>query len=88
MPASYTSGQSSNPVDIQPAELRRNRVTLPLARHAMEPGHLLNSVLTCQSSANARRLKWRQPYVPAVQQLISSSDNNNNTNGAVGGSSM
>ena len=28
---------------IQPAELRRNRATLSLARRAMEPGHLLHS---------------------------------------------
>jgi len=29
--------------DIQPAELHRNGATLPLARRAMEPGHLLHS---------------------------------------------
>jgi len=49
---------------IQPAELRRNGATLFLARHAMEPGHLLHSTLTCPSSAEARRLKSRQPFVP------------------------
>jgi len=31
---------------IQSAELRRNGATLPLARHAMKPGHLLHSALT------------------------------------------
>jgi len=43
----------------------------------MEPGHLLHSALTHPSSADARRLKSRHPFVPAAQQLISSSDNNN-----------
>jgi len=43
----------------------------------MEPRHLLHSTLTCPSSANARRLKSRNPFVPAAQQLISSSDNSN-----------
>jgi len=43
----------------------------------MEPGHLLHSALTRPSSANARRLKSRHPFVPAAQQLISSCDNNN-----------
>ena len=42
----------------------------------MEPGHLLHSALTRPSSANARRLKSRHPFVPAAQQLISSSDDN------------
>jgi len=48
---------------IQPAELRHNGATLSLARHAMEPGHLLRLGLTCQSSANARNLKPRQPII-------------------------
>jgi len=56
---------------IQPAELRRSGATLSLARRAMEHGHLLHSALTRPSSANARRLKSRHPFV------ISSSDNNN-----------
>jgi len=42
----------------------------------MEPGHLLHSALTRPSSANARRLKSRHPFVLAAQLLISSSDNN------------
>jgi len=62
---------------IQPAELRRNEATLYLERRAMEPGHLLHTVLTRPSSANAQRLKSRHPFVPAAQQLISLSDNNN-----------
>jgi len=62
---------------IQPAELRRNEATLSLARRAMEPGHLLHSGVTRPSSANARRLKSRHPFVPAAQYLISLSDNNN-----------
>jgi len=48
-----------------------------LAGRAMEPGHLLHSALTRPSSANARRLKSRHPFVPAAQHLISSSDDNN-----------
>ena len=62
---------------IQPAELRRNGATLSLTRRDMEPGHLLHSALTRLSSANARCLKSRHPFVTAAQQLISSSDNNN-----------
>jgi len=62
--------------DIQPTELRRKEATLSLARCAMERGHLLHSALICPSSANARRLKWRHPFVSAAQQLISLSDNN------------
>jgi len=62
---------------IQPAELRRHGATLSLARHAMEPGHLLHSALNRPSNADARRLKSRHPFVPASQQLINSSDNNN-----------
>jgi len=61
---------------IQPAELRRNGATLPLARRGMEPRHLLHSALTRPSSTNAWRLKSRHPFVPAAQQLISLSDNN------------
>jgi len=63
-------------IGIQPAELRRKGVTLSLVRRAMEPGHLLHSALTCSSSASARRLKSRHPFVPAAQ-LISLSDTNN-----------
>jgi len=61
---------------IQPAELRRNGTTQSLARRAMEPGHLLHSALTRPSSAAARRLKSRNPFVRGAQHLISSSDNN------------
>ena len=42
----------------------------------MEPGHLLHSALTRPSSANARRLRSKHPFVSAAQQLISLSDNN------------
>ena len=64
-------------VGIQTAALYRNGTTLSLARHTMEPGHLLQSELTCLPSADARRLESRHPFVPAAQQLISLSDNNN-----------
>jgi len=62
---------------IQHAELRRSGATLSLTRRAMEPEPLLHSALTRLSSADARRLKSRHPFVPAAQHLISSSDNNN-----------
>jgi len=62
---------------IQPAGLRRSGATLSLGRRAIEPGHRLHSVLTCPSSAVARRLKSRHPFVTTAQQLISFSDNNN-----------
>ena len=47
---------------------------------------MLHSELTRPSSAVARRLKSRHPFVLAAQQLISFSDNNSIC--AVGGSSM
>ena len=61
---------------IQPVELRRDGATLSAARRAMESGHLLHSALTRPSSANARRLTSRHPFVPAAQHLISLYDNN------------
>jgi len=62
---------------IQPAELRRRGATLSLAHPALKPWHLLHSAFTRPSSAVARCLKSRHPFVPAAQQLISLSDNNN-----------
>jgi len=62
---------------IQPAELRRNGATLPLARRAVEPGQLLHSALTCSPGGNARHLKSTHPFVPVAQERISSSDDNN-----------
>ena len=73
---------------IQPAGLRRCGATLSLGRCAIEPGHRLHSVLTCPSSAVARRLKSRHPFVTTAQQLISFSDNNNILRGVVSRSSM
>jgi len=61
---------------IQPAGFRHSGATLSPARRAMESGHLLHSVLTHPSSANARHLKSRHPFVPVAEHLISSSDNN------------
>jgi len=52
---------------IQPAELRRSGATLYLGRRAMEPGHLLHSALTRPTSAVARRLKSRHPFVLSAQ---------------------
>ena len=43
----------------------------------MEPGHLHHSALTSPTSAVARRLKSRHPFLPATQQLISFSDDHN-----------
>ena len=59
---------------IQSSELRRSGATLSLAPRAVEPEHLLRSALTRPSSADARRLKSRHPFVPAAQHLISSSE--------------
>ena len=50
--------------------------------YQLQSRNLLHSALTRPSSANARRLKSRHPFVPAAQQLISSSDNNNNIHAA------
>jgi len=78
---------------IQPPELRHNGATLSLACRSMEPWHMLHLALICLSSAGARRLKSRHPFVPAAQQLISSSDNSflwqqQHTCDPVGGSPM
>jgi len=63
---------------IQSAELRRNGATLSLGCCAMELAHpSIKSTYTRPSSAVARRLKSRHPFVPAAQQLISLSVNNN-----------
>ena len=51
---------------IQPAGLRWNGATLPLARHTMEPGHLLHSVLTSLSSADPLRPISRHPFESVV----------------------
>ena len=87
MPASLTSGQPSK---SSHASNLLSFVAIPTVstRRAMEPGHPLHSALTCPSSANARRLKSRHPFVPATQQFISSSDNNKHTCGALGVSPM
>ena len=80
MPASYTSIQPSYPrrhPTFWASELHRSGATLPLARRAMEPGHLVHSSLISPSSAKALRLEWRHTFVPAAQQLISWPDNNN-----------
>jgi len=62
---------------IQAAEFCHNGATLFLGRHAMEPGHLLHSSLTCPPSADAQCLKSRLSFVTAAQHLISSTDNQN-----------
>jgi len=77
MPASYTSGQPSNPRRHPTCWAPLQRSHTFLGRRALEPGHLLRSVLTCPTTADARHLKSRHPFVPAAQQLTSLSDNNN-----------
>jgi len=43
MPVSYTSRHLPILAGILPAELRRKRATLSVARRVMEPAHLLRS---------------------------------------------
>jgi len=50
-------------------------LTLPLARYATEPGHLLNP-LTCPPGGNVWHLKSSYSFAPAAQQLNSWSCNN------------
>ena len=76
MPASYTSGQPSNPRRHSTGRASSQWSHTVSSTPCHGAGHLLHSALTRPSSANARRLKSRQPCVPAAQHLISSSDNN------------
>ena len=69
-------GLDSDSTNSQSAHLC-NGATLSPARCATEPGHLFHSALIRPSSAVARRLKLRHPFVPVAQQLISFSENNN-----------
>ena len=75
MSSSYTSRQPSNSRRYPTCWASSQWSHTALARRAIEPGHLLHSALTRPSSAKARRLKSRHPFVTAAQQLISSSDN-------------
>ena len=59
IPASYTSGQSSYPVDKFPTYTSGQ---YPVERSPMDPWHLLHSVITCPSSGNARHLKLRHLF--------------------------
>jgi len=62
MPASYTSGQSSYSCGHPSCWVSSQRSpTLSLARHAMDPRHLLHSALTCPSSGNAWHLQIKTP---------------------------
>jgi len=49
---------------IQPAELGRKASTLPLARRAMEPRHLLQSALTHSPGGNAHLDRDTHLYPP------------------------
>ena len=42
----------------------------------LEPGHLFQSALNWPSNGKVQHVKWRHPFVPSAQQLISSSDSN------------
>jgi len=77
MSASYSLGQPCHPHMHLTCWASSQWSPLSLAHRAMDLGHLLHSTLTRPSSADARRLKSRHPFVPAAQQLISSPDNNN-----------
>ena len=55
---------------IHPAELRRRKATLCLARRALEPSHLLHSRLTAPADERYRRLKSRHPFMPAAKGLL------------------
>jgi len=76
MPASHTSNLPILAA-IQPVDLRHKRATLSPARCAMEPGHLLHSVLTHTPDGNARHLKSRHQFASIAQKLICLSDDNN-----------
>ena len=75
MPASYTSGQPSNPRRYLTCWASSQRSHPVSTTRAMESGHLLHSALTRPSSANAWHLKSRHLFVPTAH-LITSSDNN------------
>ena len=56
---------------IQPAELRRQRVTLSLAnRSSLYPGHILHGQQTEPQAASKKRLKSRRPFVSAARKLL------------------
>ena len=56
---------------IQPAELRCEGVTLPLAnRSSLDPGRILHGQLTEQRAASKERLKSRHPFNPAARKLL------------------
>jgi len=66
MPASYTSPQPSHPrgLSISGALSQRSRSVSSTPCHG--PGYLLHSALNCPPSGNARRLKSRHSFVPAL----------------------
>jgi len=68
-------------VGIQPSELRRKGATLSLARRAMEPGHLLHSVLTCPPTANALRLNRGTHLYQARRQDLAAEEAKNHKEG-------
>ena len=56
---------------IQPAELRRMRVTLSLAhRGSLDPDHILYGLLSGSSDTRQVRLRSRRPFVPAARNLL------------------
>ena len=56
---------------IQPAELYRLGATLSLAhRGSLNPDHYLYGLLSGSSDTRQVRLRFRRPFVPAVQNLL------------------
>ena len=56
---------------IQPAELRRMRVTVSLAhRGSLDPDHILYNILCASSDACQKKLRSRRPFVPATRNFL------------------
>ena len=56
---------------IQPAELRRQGVTPSLAnRSSLDPGHILHGQMTELQTASKERLKSRDRFALAAQELL------------------
>ena len=56
---------------IQPAELRRMRVTLSLAyRGSLDPDHILHGLLSESSDSRQAILRFRRPFAPGARNLL------------------
>ena len=56
---------------IPPAELRRRKTALTLARRALEPNHLFCHKIASAQLRQSRRVKSRHPFVLAFKKLLS-----------------